>query len=179
MTKMKKKIFAFCCCFGFRLRKTFGVVFLTFLYMYIYIYIYIMYIYVDSSVRRLDNSKLENQIIVSTHTYIYQNQIKDFAQECCLWCVRVSLLKTEILKNVSLSLSLFSSPNFLPPTAAHLMFPLFLLFCSSCFVNQLTFEKITNTMLRLDRCCVLVGVCVSVCVFVCVSVCVCVCVSEK
>lgn len=143
-------------------------------YICIYIYIYIMYIYVDSSVRRLDNSKLENQIIVSTHTYIYQNQIKDFAQECCLWCVRVSLLKTEILKNVSLSLSLFSSPNFLPPTAAHLMFPLFLLFCSSCFVNQLTFEKITNTMLRLDRCCVLVGVCVSVCVFVCVSVCVCV-----
>lgn len=55
-------------------------------YIYIYVYIYNVYIYVDSSVRRLDSSKLENQI-VSTHTnfFLYQNQIKDFAQECCLW----------------------------------------------------------------------------------------------
>lgn len=131
-------------------------------YIYIYVYIYNVYIYVDSSVRRLDSSKLENQI-VSTHTNFFYIKIKSKTLLRNVVCgERVSLLKRRFSK-----ISHFATLS--PTHIAHLMFPLFRLFCSSCFVNQLTFEKITNTMLRLDRC---VRVGVSCCV--CVSVCVCV-----
>lgn len=79
-------------------------------YVFIYMYIYIMYIYVDSSVRRLDSSKLENQI-VSTHTNFYISKSNQRLCSGMLFVVRGCPCSNGD------SQKLLTSPHFLPPTS--------------------------------------------------------------